>query len=85
VDGNNNQICTFIPHRAVFKPESQTTPIRPVFDASFKTHRSPSLNECMEKGPNLLELIYSIMLRFREKIVGGIADIRKAFQMVEVN
>jgi hypothetical protein len=71
-------------YRAVFKPHSQTTPVRPVFDASCKTGRAPSLNQCMEKGPNLLELIPSILLRFREKNIGVTADIRKAFQMIEI-
>jgi len=74
----------YIPHRAVYKPDSLTTPIRPVFDASCKGNRTPSLNECLEKGPNLLELIPSVLLRFREKKIGIIGDIRKAFQMVEV-
>ena len=77
--------CHYLPHRAVFKPESQTTPVRPVFDASCKTGRSPSLNELLEKGPNLLELLPTILLRFRENKIGVIADIRKAFQMIEVN
>jgi len=77
-------VAHYIPHRAVFKPESLTIPIRPVFDASCKAPRTPSLNECLEKGPNLLELIPSILLRFREHKVGVISDIRKAFQMVEM-
>jgi len=46
--------CYYLPHRAVFKPDSQTTPVRPVFDASCKTNRKPSLNELLEKGPNLI-------------------------------
>lgn len=76
--------CHYLPHRAVFKPQSVTTPVRPVFDASCKVGRNPSLNECLEKGPNLLELIPSLLLRFRQKKIGVISDIRKAFQMVEV-
>lgn len=75
----------YLPHRAVFKPNSVTTPVRPVFDASCKVARNPSLNECLEKGPNLLELIPSILLRFREKKIGVTADIRKAFLMIEIN
>ncbi|XP_035715302.1 uncharacterized protein LOC118438727 [Folsomia candida] len=75
----------YLPHHPVFKPQSLTTPVRPVFDASCKTGRNPSLNDCLEKGPNLLELIPSLILRFREKKVGVIADIRKAFQMIEVD
>lgn len=74
----------YLPHRPVFKPESLTTPVRPVFDASCKVGRNPSLNQCLEKGPNMLELILSILLRFRREKVGAISDIRKAFQMIEV-
>jgi hypothetical protein len=58
---DQNYSVHYLPHRPVFKPESLTTPVRPVFDASCKTGRNPSLNECMEKGPNLLELIPSIL------------------------
>lgn len=75
----------YLPHRAVIKEESLTTPVRPVFDASCKIGRSPSLNDCLEKGPNLLELIPSLMLRFREKKLGVISDVRKAFQMIEID
>lgn len=73
----------YLPHRPVFK-ESTTTPVRPVFDASCKVGHNPSLNETLHKGPNLLELIPSLLLRFRENAIGVTADIRKAFQMVEV-
>lgn len=75
----------FIPHHAVYKPESRTTPVSPVFDASCKSGRHPSLNECLEKGPNLIELLPATIIRFRENRIGVIADIRKAFQMIEVH
>jgi len=58
--------------------------VRPVFYASCKVGSNPSLNECLERGPNLLELIPSILLRFREKNIGVISDVRKAFQMIGV-
>ncbi|XP_021959265.1 uncharacterized protein LOC110855152 [Folsomia candida] len=83
-DTNKKNKCYYLPHRPVFKPDSLTTPVRPVFDASCKTGRAPSLNESLEKGPNLMELIPSILLRFREKKIGAVSDIRKAFQMIEV-
>jgi len=76
--------CHYLPHRAVIKEESKTTPLRPVFDASCKVGRAPSLNDALEKGPNLLELIPSILLRFRMGKIGVISDIRKAFLMINV-
>ena len=85
-DVSKNSSVYYLPHRAVFKPESLTTPIRPVFDGSCKTgNRSPSLNQLLEKGPNLLELLPTSLLRFRENRIGVSADIRKAFQMIEVD
>ncbi|UYV64637.1 hypothetical protein LAZ67_3001419 [Cordylochernes scorpioides] len=64
--------------------ESNTTPVRPVFDASCKTKGGWSLNDCLAKGPNLLELIPDIMLRFRLNKIGVIADIEKAFLQISV-
>lgn len=84
VSGGESETCHYLPHRAVYKPESVTTPVRPVFDASCKTGRNPSLNDCLEKGPNLIEMLPTIMLRFRMGKVGVVSDIRKAFQMIEV-
>jgi len=74
----------YLPHRGVLKPDSETTPVRPVFDASCKTNRTPSLNDCLERGPNLLEVIPSILHKFRIGNIGVLADIRKAFQMVDL-
>ncbi|UYV83219.1 hypothetical protein LAZ67_23000235 [Cordylochernes scorpioides] len=76
----------YLPHRPIYKVQSETTPIRPVYDASCKaSKRSLSLNECLETGPNLIELLPEILIRLREKKIGAIADIRKAFQTVGID
>ncbi|UYV72089.1 hypothetical protein LAZ67_9001784, partial [Cordylochernes scorpioides] len=75
--------CSYLPHRPVLK-DSHTTPIRPVFDASCKKKGLPSLNLCLEKGDNLIELIPDLLLRFRLGKYGIIADIRKAFLQIQV-
>ncbi|UYV81516.1 hypothetical protein LAZ67_20001410 [Cordylochernes scorpioides] len=75
--------CSYFPHRPVLK-DSRTTPIRPVFDASCKKKGLPSLNQCLEKGDNLIELIPDLLLRFRLGKYGIIADIRKAFLQIQV-
>ncbi|CAG7837087.1 unnamed protein product [Allacma fusca] len=69
----------YLPHRAVIKASSTTTKVRPVFDASAHEKGSPCLNDCLEKGPNLIEDLPIIIIRFREKKVGVVADIAKAF------
>lgn len=59
-----------------------TTPLRPVLDTSAKSKGSPSLNECLKKGPNLIELISTILLRFRAKRIEVVSDIKKAFLQI---
>lgn len=61
--------CHYLLHRPVYK-DSATTPIRPVFDASCKTGRHPSLNDCLETGINDVQLIPELILQFREGAVG---------------
>lgn len=76
--------CHYLPHRAVVKEHSTTT-IRPVFDASAKVKNSFSLNDCLAKGPNYIELIPSILNKFRLSQYGVVADIRKAFLQIGIN
>jgi len=74
----------YLPHRPVYKEESVSTRIRPVFDASAHELGKPSLNDCLEKGPNLIEIIPNILERFRKHEVGVTADIEKAFLQLQV-
>ncbi|GFS48323.1 integrase catalytic domain-containing protein [Trichonephila inaurata madagascariensis] len=55
----------YLPHRPVNKPSSNTTKVRPVFDASFKKPGFASLNECLSVGPSLIHKILPLLLRFR--------------------
>ena len=49
----------YIPHSPVFRPDSATTPLRIVYDASARAGpHLPSLNDCLETGPNLLPKIF---------------------------
>ena len=74
----------YLPHRPVIKEDS-TTVIRPIFDASAKEKGSPSINDCVEKGVNLIELVTSSLLHFREDEIGVVADIKKAFLQISLN
>jgi len=47
--------------------------LRPVFDASCKTGRVPSLKKVLEKRPNMLELLPTVLFRFRENRIGLVA------------
>ncbi|GFT25692.1 uncharacterized protein TNCV_1965781 [Trichonephila clavipes] len=54
----------YLPHHPVYNDNS-TTKIRPVFDGSAKEKNSSSINECLEKGPNMVELIPTTVNKFR--------------------
>ncbi|GFS85031.1 uncharacterized protein TNCV_1306341 [Trichonephila clavipes] len=74
----------YLPHRSVFK-ENSTTKIRPVFDGSAHHGKSCSLNDCVEKGPNLIERIPAVLNRFRLGKIGVISDIGKAFLQISLH
>ena len=73
----------YIPHHAVINPNKSTTKIKIVYDASAKKKNGMrSLNECLSRGPIILEDMCALLLRFRTKRIGLIADIEKAFLQV---
>ncbi|UYV68299.1 hypothetical protein LAZ67_5003760 [Cordylochernes scorpioides] len=82
--GINGSKIHYMPHRPVYKPGSLTTPVRPVFDAPCKGANGLAINDCLEIGPNLLEILPETLLRFRRGKVGIVADIKKAFQTISV-
>ncbi|KAF8789746.1 hypothetical protein HNY73_007663 [Argiope bruennichi] len=80
-----NKKCHYLPHRPVIKNSSQNTKIRPVFDASARENRKPSLNQCLFIGPNLIELLPDILDRFRMIPIGFFSvDIEKAFLQIGI-
>lgn len=56
-----------------------------MFDASARSEENPSLNQCLEIGPNLVELIPKVLMRFRSNNVGVISDVKKAFLQISVH
>ena len=74
----------YLPHHHVAK-DSDTTPIRIVFDCSAKTGNSYSLNDCLLTGPSRVNDLGSILLRFRLNEYACVADIEKAFLMLGLN
>jgi hypothetical protein len=72
----------YIPHHAVFKPDSTTTKLRVVFDASAKTNTGVSLNELLYKGPTVQPDLFDIVLRFRIHKIAFTADIAKMYRQV---
>ncbi|XP_063631833.1 uncharacterized protein LOC134803058 [Cydia splendana] len=55
---------------------------RIVYDASAKSTGQKSLNECLYSGPSMLEDLTELLLKFRTKRYGILADVEKAFLQV---
>jgi hypothetical protein len=64
--------------------QNSTNKLRPVFDASAREQGRPSLNQCLKKGTNLIEIIPALLLRFRFHQVEVIADIKRSFLKVSL-
>ncbi|XP_068726396.1 uncharacterized protein [Montipora capricornis] len=79
-----NEICHYIPHHAVHK-DSTTTPLRIVYDCSFKQGDQPILNDCLQPGHPLLNDLTGILLHSRLHQYGITADIEKAFLRVNLD
>jgi hypothetical protein len=68
----------YLPHQVVKKEQHGKTKRRIVFDASSHETNSPSLNEVLEMGSNLLSEI-SILLSFRLYLTAIVSDTTQAF------
>ena len=79
-----NGVCHYIPHHAVLK-DSTTTPLRIVYDCSFKQGEQPSLNDCLQAGPPFLNDLTGILLRFRLHKYAITTDIETAFLHVNLD
>ena len=79
-------ILHYIPHFPVFKTDSATTKMRIVYDASARvSSEALSLNDCLHTGPNLMQDLTGILLKFRTHRIALTADIEKAFLQIELN
>ncbi|XP_066956312.1 uncharacterized protein [Macrobrachium rosenbergii] len=74
----------YLPHRPVIRESSNSTKVRPVFDASAVSYNGISLNDCLECGPSLNPDLVEVLIRFRRWRVALTADITKAFLQIKV-
>ena len=71
----------YVSHHEVLRPEKKSTPIRIVFNSSanFQGH---CLNDYWMKGPDLLNSLFGVILRFRENAVAINGDISKMYHRI---
>ena len=74
----------YIPHRAVYRPDKDTSKIRIVLDASCLTSSGKSLNDILHRGPNLQTNIFDLLINFRLFATAISADLEKMFFQLKV-
>ncbi|XP_062535430.1 uncharacterized protein LOC134204669 [Armigeres subalbatus] len=75
----------YLPHHCVVRPDSTTTKLRVVFDASCSTDTGVSLNDALMVGPQVQDDLVSITLRYRIPQFAIISDIEKMYRQIGMN
>ncbi|XP_073942463.1 uncharacterized protein [Choristoneura fumiferana] len=76
---NENVPVHYLPHHIVQQNGKRG---RIVYDASAKLNGKKSLNECLYRGPSMIEDMTALILQFRTGEIGITADVEKAFLQV---
>lgn len=71
----------YVSHLIAPNPHSITTPVRLVWNSSQR-FRGVSMNELLMKGPDALNQIRAVLLRFRSGTYAALGDIRKMYNSV---
>ena len=71
----------YVSHHEVLRPEKASTPLRIVFNSSA-VYQGHCLNDYWLKGPDLLNSLFGVILRFRENEVAISGDISKMYHQV---
>lgn len=73
----------YISHHEVLQPDSNSTPVRIVFNSSA-SYMGHALNDYLAKGPDLLNNLLGILIRFREEATALTGDIKKMYHTVKI-
>ncbi|XP_055623147.1 uncharacterized protein LOC129766597 [Toxorhynchites rutilus septentrionalis] len=76
------KIKYFIPHSCVVKPDSTSTKLRVVFDASAKTLSGISLNDIQVVGPTIQRELFDLLIDFKTHDKVLMADIAKMYRQI---
>lgn len=82
---NTSYESFYLPHHAVFKPESRSTKVRVVFNASKRTSSGNSLNDILHVGPTLQADLMILILRWRLYRFVFNGDIEKMYRQILVH
>ena len=71
--------ANYLPHFPVIRWEKQSTQVRLIMDGAAKYGKQLSLNDCLYKGPKLINELITVLMRFRMHNVTLAADVKKMF------
>nr|XP_017209463.2 uncharacterized protein LOC108181536 [Danio rerio] len=71
----------YVSHLIAPNPHSVTTPVRLVWNSSQR-FRGVSMNDLLIKGPDVLNQIRAVLLRFRSGVYAALGDIKKMYNSV---
>ncbi|XP_046484272.1 uncharacterized protein [Neodiprion pinetum] len=74
----------YLPYHPVFREKNQTPKLRVVFNASYKTSNSTSINDHMVTGPKLQAELSVVLSQWRAYPFVFIADIAKMYRQILV-
>ncbi|XP_058816720.1 uncharacterized protein LOC131679999 [Topomyia yanbarensis] len=77
-----HKIKYFIPHSCVVKPDSTSTKVRVVFDASAKTTSGISLNDIQIVEPTIQRELFDQLIEFETHYLVLMADIAKMYRQI---
>ena len=72
----------YLTHFPVIREDKETTKLRVVMNGKASFGGNPSLNDCILKGPKLLNDLCKVLLRFRKFKIAVSGDIKEMFLQV---
>ncbi|GFU26920.1 integrase catalytic domain-containing protein [Trichonephila clavipes] len=84
-DESEPTVSYYMLHHGALRPDSKSTPLRTVFDASCSTSTGESLNSILANGGVIQDDLFAILLRFRKKEIALTSDIKKIFRMIFID
>lgn len=82
---DNSYRSFYLPHHAVIKPESRSTKVRVVFNASKPSSSGNSLNDILHVGPALQRDLMAVILNWRLYQFVFSGDIEKMYRQILVH
>ena len=74
----------YIPHQPVVNPKKPEK-VRTVYDCAAASSNEKSLNDFLMKGPDLMNSLVGVLLRFRREKIAIVADIETMFYQIRIN